>query len=769
MARHLFGLSPADLAMERVGDEVRLRPGAVGTVWDALSGGTQLTDLLDVDGNTVTQVTANSEAVVGFYGPDDTTTCYVDFGGGTRFLMAASDLGAAVDARLPLAGGTMTGQAAFVVSPGTGVLAGRRVGDTADRVTLNEDGVVEWGDGATAGDVSVSRSATGELTVDGDLVVDGGQVVPSTACNVMQYGAVGDGTTDDTTAVQAAINAAAVGGGEVYLPNKTFKVAGLVPKTRVKIRGDAWGKATLTASGADLFALGSTYAELFEISHVRLDVTNGHVFTDGRLSDCTFDHLQMFVNTSSKSVWSASDISLAVSVRFSDCVFHVKGATRSVPAFDLTSTGVDKITHLVFRDCTCWNDDSDNTQYFFKVVCTNGSSGVNRDLLWQNIIFEQCCGGAIRVESATGCTLIHCRSWDTPANSVKADIFRFVKNSSNTVGCRGTTVIGCGRDGDGPDTGIQDVSFDGNSQQTTVINPHAQGTSVGVRINMGSSDGFTLLGVPSNATIGGDAGASYTEIQRGTVTAQPPNTAHAFHAVNSDFGGTVASLRSDGSGTGSRLITAAVTGESTGRFAVDHDGTHAWGSGSAARDTNLYRSAADTLKTDDSLIVTGALTAASLALAGSSIYPPLFARNTSDQALATSSTTLQDVTGLSVTVVSGGIYVVEMEVFYDGSGVPDMKVGWVAPASSTFTWATFSLHSSAGNQNADSMKTAVQDINSAPSYGCVALGTKVAGQAKGLLVAGGNGTFKMQAAQNTSDAGVVTIYTNSWLLLRRVA
>ena len=43
------------------------------------------------------------------------------------------------------------------------------------------------------------------------------------------------------------------------------------------------------------------------------------------------------------------------------------------------------------------------------------------------------------------------------------------------------------------------------------------------------------------------------------------------------------------------------TGDSVNRFLIEANGGMFWGSGSATRDTNLYRSAADTLKTDDSL------------------------------------------------------------------------------------------------------------------------------------------------------------------------
>ncbi|MEU7366632.1 hypothetical protein AB0B92_13715 [Streptomyces hygroscopicus] len=52
-----------------------------------------------------------------------------------------------------------------------------------------------------------------------------------------------------------------------------------------------------------------------------------------------------------------------------------------------------------------------------------------------------------------------------------------------------------------------------------------------------------------------------------------------------------------------RLFDGRVSGDSSGRLAIFGDGKHEWGDGGAGgRDTNLYRSAANVLKTDDKLI-----------------------------------------------------------------------------------------------------------------------------------------------------------------------
>jgi hypothetical protein len=68
---------------------------------------------------------------------------------------------------------------------------------------------------------------------------------------------------------------------------------------------------------------------------------------------------------------------------------------------------------------------------------------------------------------------------------------------------------------------------------------------------------------------------------------------------------TVKSLAAIQSGPSAFGYKSKVAGDSVDRFIVQADGAFAWGPGNAARDTNLYRSAANVLKTDDSLDVGG--------------------------------------------------------------------------------------------------------------------------------------------------------------------
>lgn len=67
--------------------------------------------------------------------------------------------------------------------------------------------------------------------------------------NVLDYNAKGDGVTDDTTAVQAAINAAnAAGGGEVWFPRGTYIINGATSLTlttisNVTLKGTGWASS----------------------------------------------------------------------------------------------------------------------------------------------------------------------------------------------------------------------------------------------------------------------------------------------------------------------------------------------------------------------------------------------------------------------------------------------------------------------------------------------------------------------------------------------
>lgn len=155
MARRTFGLDLTAVTWTTgTGDALSLARGVTGiTVWDARTGGTQITDLQDLSGNPIATVASDTNGTIGFKGPDttpDTVALWLEAPGQPRQQIVSSDL------------------------PGITALKG---------------------------------------------------VLP---LNVRNYGAKGDGTTDDAPAIQSALSAAlAAGGGWVQVPPGVYLLSSL--------------------------------------------------------------------------------------------------------------------------------------------------------------------------------------------------------------------------------------------------------------------------------------------------------------------------------------------------------------------------------------------------------------------------------------------------------------------------------------------------------------------------------------------------------------
>jgi hypothetical protein len=83
-----------------------------------------------------------------------------------------------------------------------------------------------------------TRVVDGSTELRASLFNDLQEAIEVLSFDVMRYGATGDGVTDDSTGIQAAIDAAeAAGGGIVYLPTGTYIAENLTLKTTVHLLG----------------------------------------------------------------------------------------------------------------------------------------------------------------------------------------------------------------------------------------------------------------------------------------------------------------------------------------------------------------------------------------------------------------------------------------------------------------------------------------------------------------------------------------------------
>ena len=85
----MYGATSADFTLTSGG---RVVPGATLTIWSARTGGTQITDLTDVDSVAVTTVTSNADGSVVYYGPNnDLSVHWADSGVGQRVAIRPVD------------------------------------------------------------------------------------------------------------------------------------------------------------------------------------------------------------------------------------------------------------------------------------------------------------------------------------------------------------------------------------------------------------------------------------------------------------------------------------------------------------------------------------------------------------------------------------------------------------------------------------------------------------------------------------------------------
>jgi hypothetical protein len=82
-------------------------------------------------------------------------------------------------------------------------------------------------------------------------------LIPPIYTNVLQYGAKGDGTTDDTSAIQAAINALTSSGGTVFFPALTFLISSslTIPANNISLVGAGWSSIIRLKNSSNVYAI----------------------------------------------------------------------------------------------------------------------------------------------------------------------------------------------------------------------------------------------------------------------------------------------------------------------------------------------------------------------------------------------------------------------------------------------------------------------------------------------------------------------------------
>jgi hypothetical protein len=405
--------------------------------------------------------------------------------------------------------------------------------------------------------------------------------VDATWINVKDHGAVGNGTADDTSAIQLAISiCSGNGGGVVYFPRGTYKISQkLTIVNRVTLMG-AGPNATIiqqTATAQDcIFGTDVTYVAIKEMQLLGPGSGTG-IGIDFTLTN---NAANVYIDLSNVSILSfgshgifmqnpiVSDFRKVVVQTNGGDGFHIVGKTFPGAAG----------TSVNFHACYA-NGNTNIGYYLYNMVYTN-LSACAADSNAAGYVFDNCqsvnasgCGAeaqvghSFRMNASYGVSLNSC--WVYNNNSIGI----YVTGNTNTAvitGCTDNSPLG---------GATAFIKVDSGSHATLSANHNTTANSL--------ASGTTNI---LDDSAGGVQFNGYTFVG---------GTAEFAGAVNLDAGPiTVNKSTSVGN-----AINAQVNGDSIPRFTIQANGGLNWGTGSAAQDVNLYRGAANALQTDDTFIV----------------------------------------------------------------------------------------------------------------------------------------------------------------------
>lgn len=182
------------------------------------------------------------------------------------------------------------------------------------------------------------------------------------------YGARGDGSTNDTVSVQAAITAAAVSGGVVFFPPGTYVISSsldLGSAVGVTLRGV--GRKSVISGTVSGAAIKATSGSFLNFQDLYVSATCSNSFLINTCTDVNFDHA-IATGATAVGTFSSGGFTLAgvcTNVRFKGCRAFGNGASNG--GFDIGCHADDTslMDRIFVEDCACTSTLVDGNIGFF--------------------------------------------------------------------------------------------------------------------------------------------------------------------------------------------------------------------------------------------------------------------------------------------------------------------------------------------------------------------------------------------------------------------
>lgn len=257
-----------------------------------------------------------------------------------------------------------------------------------------------------------------------------------TVFNVKDYGAIGNGSTIDTSAVQAAINAAmSAGGGTVYFPSGNYLINSTLTintQVRLEILGNgltstiSWGfNGNLFQWAAGISCREVIFRDLRIVPTINLSASSSAIYCTGGVERSIFSNL-LVINSGGFNVGTAIYMNgVSDTTTISNCVFwgvigkgirighgsevrviggRILGVNRTVGSIGIHVTGDNGGVHVFGTDLI-------NCEYGMRIDNSSGA-GTNREIFTSHATFDSCYRGLAIFDSSyvsvIGCWAASC-------------------------------------------------------------------------------------------------------------------------------------------------------------------------------------------------------------------------------------------------------------------------------------------------------------------------------------------------------------------------
>lgn len=271
------------------------------------------------------------------------------------------------------------------------------------------------------------------------------------------------------------------------------------------------------------------------------------------------------------------------------------------------------------------------------------------------------------------------------------------------------------------------------------------------------------------------SGSAWVQLLHGTA-----NFDQGITVSSGNYNATLGAFNATRSGATSDALTSKITTDTEKRLIMDANGKFLWGPGGVTPgDTSLYRSAANTLKTDDALEVAGTLNATGAATLGSTLAVTGNTTLSGDLMVSgigksmhpyvtvdetrVSTTTLTSSTYLTATLAINAVYWMQIWLPFTGPAGNSLKWGWTFPTGMTMRYGGIYYTGTMVGRNYIQTDTNLTTSTEGTSISAV---LNMSGM---VFMSSTAGSLTFQWAQGSSSATAVTIFKGGYLHLTRVA